>query len=316
MATFNDEALFQFIGNVTRSTNTTIATLPAGAIGLFDHAGTAVTGSIASSANPVRVVQKKADGTILESPWFTYSEILNVNQKAFGLDTQQVSYLGTNTGGTVTGLGTVTAGNAYVVDIEMLGGVSNTYTNPFIKTISYQASTGDAAFNVAKGLFESAARVTNRLPVIPIRVDRIADIASVAALTGTSTVSKVTKGSKTVSVYIKVADGTSDFSASTASVAASTTTAVLAFPSVDGKTFTFDAVALGAGAGHTLIVIGETKYLVADAGDAAANGAAIVTAINAGTQATASLSTAVTPVLAISAHVVTSVNNNVLPLSV
>jgi len=110
--------------------------------------------------------------------------------------------------------------------------------------------------------------------------------------TGTSTLVKVTKGSKTVSVYIKAADGTSDFTASTASVAAATTTLAYAFPSTDGKTFTFDAVALGSGAGHTLVVIGETKYLVADAGTDAQNATAIAAAINAGTQATASVSTA------------------------
>ena len=295
MATFNDESLYQFIGNVTNGANTTIATLPAGSVALFDAAGANVTGALSATSQPLRVVAKKADGNLSFSPFFSYSELMAAPiQKAFALDTQQVSYLGTNSAGTVTGLGTVTAGNAYIVDIEMLGSVSNTYTSPFIKTISYQASTGDATFNVAQGLFESAVRITNRLPVIPIKVDRIADIASVAALTGTSTISKVTKGSKTVSVYIKTADGTAGLTASTASVAASTTTAVLAFPSTDAKSFSFTAVALGSGAGHTLVTIGEINYLVADAGTDAQNATAIAVAINAGSQATAVVSASTT----------------------
>lgn len=292
----NDQAAFIFIGNVTRSTNTTIPTLPNGAVGIFDEFGTAI-GSAALSSTPtkgVQVVQRKADGGLLFSPVFTYNEIFAKDYTAAAADTQQVSYLGT-TSTTVTGMGTITAGNNYSADIELLNGLNNAYTNPNVKGITYQATTADTQASVAKGLFDSAQRSLKwNFPEgnKPIKVERIADIASGAAYTGTSTLVKVTKGSQTAEVYIKVADGTSDFSASTASVAASTATTAIAFPSTSASTFTFDAVALGTGAGHTLVTIGETKYLVADAGTDAQNATAVVAAINAGTQATAVAATA------------------------
>jgi len=306
MATFNDASLYQFIGNVTRSTNTTIATLPAGAVAVIDEEGTIITESVVDAVGSgsynltsnIRIVQRRADGTLMFSPTFRGEQLVSKEYQTAVQDVTQVSYLGANAAGTIGGLGTITAGKAYVFDLEFLRGLGDTYTSPYIKSMAYQATSSDTQATVAKGLFESAKRnLDSRVPEAIIRTERIATGSggtSTAAFTGSSTVYKYTKGSTTVSVYTVTADGTGTFTASTATVAASTTLTAINVPTSNGRSFTFSTSALGSGAGHTAIYIGETLYLVADAGDAAANGAAIVAAINAGTQAVASGTTTVT----------------------
>jgi hypothetical protein len=296
MPVYTDQSMYQFIGNVTRSTNTTIATLPAGAVGIFNEEGVSRTADLSTVATlPVRIVKKKADGTLLFSPFFTLNDIVQKEWTDYTAPTEQVTLLGVNSASTVTGLGTVTVGNTYIVDIELLHAINDTNNSPMIKTTVYQAVSGDTQASIAKGLFESSQRVLARnLPYPMITVERIADGTggtSVVAFTGTSTIVKLTKGSKSVGVYIKVADGTADLSASTASVGA---TDVFSFPSTNGRSFSFTAVALGSGAGHTLVTIGETNYLVADGGTDAQNATAIAAAINAGTQATAAVTSSTT----------------------
>lgn len=173
----NDNSAFIFIGNVTRSTNTTIPTLPSGAIGIFDEDNAAVTSALSSTpTKAVRVIQKKADGSLLFSPFFTYNDILTKEWTAYAASTQQVSYLGATSATAVTGLGTITVGNAYVFDIELLNGLNNAYTNPYIKTASYMAVNGDTEAKVAKGLMTSALKnLTYGLPTPVVQVDRVTD---------------------------------------------------------------------------------------------------------------------------------------------
>ena len=72
--------------------------------------------------------------------------------------------------------------------------------------------------NVVEGLFDSAQRVLKRnAPYPAVEVQRIADVASIAAFTGSAVIYKLTKNSTSVATYIKDADATSNFTASTAS---------------------------------------------------------------------------------------------------
>lgn len=283
MSNFNDQAVYQFIGNVARSSNATIATLPAGAIGIFDVDGAVKTDAMTTGT--FRVVQRKANGDLLFSPWFNYTELYSKKQAAYTPDKNQVTYVGTNTSGTVTGLGS-TASSLYNIKVG-LKGWGSVQSSEFIKEISYAtAASGDTVATVAAGLFDSAQRTFKaNNPIQPIIAERITDTASVAAFTGTAVLYKLTKDSTVVSTYVKDADGTVGITASTASITAAN---VVSIASTNGRSFTFSANILGSGAGHHAIYIGETSYLVADAGSASQNGDAIVTAINAGTQAIAS----------------------------
>ena len=100
---------------------------------------------------------------------------------------------------------------------------------------------------------------------------------------------KFTKGSKTVSFVLQSATG---WVASTGTATA--VTDVIGVPHQNMTSVTFTANALGStpDAGRHLITIGGTVYNVADAGSNTANATAIAAAINAGTQATATVATA------------------------
>jgi hypothetical protein len=131
---------------------------------------------------------------------------------------------------------------------------------------------------VAFGLFANAIKNLKREPANGyLRCEVIGDQTSAAGSHGA--LMFFTKGSKTVTYH------TGALAASTGTVADG---AVITAPSSGGRVFTFtaqDAVT------HT-ITIGETTYTIADqntAADGSDNAAAIVTALNAGTQVYASV---------------------------
>ena len=283
MTTFNDQAMFQFIGNVARGSAATIDALPNGAIGIFDEDGAVKADAITSGT--FRVVQKKLDGEVLFSPWFTIGEVITKKQAAYSPDFNRVTYLGTNAAGAVTGLGSA-ASTIYNVKVGLKewGSVNS---SEFIKEIAYQtAASGDTTATVASGLFDSAQRAFKfNNPIPPIQVERIANVNTVAAFTGAATIYKFTKNSKVITTYTKTAAATPALTTSVATIVAGD---VIHVASTNGKTFTFDAHAAGTSAGRNIVYIGETTYNVADAGTNAQNAAAIAAAINAGTQAIAS----------------------------
>jgi hypothetical protein len=247
MPVYTDQSFYQFIGNATRSTNTTIATLPVGSVAIVNEENVVRTADLSTvSTLPVRVVKKKADGTLLFSPFFTLADIISKEWQTYVQPTEQVTLLGVNSASTVTGLGTVTVGNTYIVNVVLNHSVNDTNNSPMIKTMAYQAVTGDTQASIAKGLFESGQRCLSRnLPYPMINIQRIADGTggtSVAAF-DTATIAKLTKGSKIVSVYTKTVDVTSALTASTSSVAASTALTAISIPSSTGRSFTFSAVA-------------------------------------------------------------------------
>jgi len=292
---FADQALFQFVANVTRGSNSTLEALPNGAIAVVNESNTIETSAISSTpTKKVRIVQKGLDGGIYQSPWFTYADIVAKNRTNYSAPAEQVSFLGSD-GTTISGLGTPTVDNSYIVDITLEHLAPELNNSPMVKSIATKA-TAATQQNVANGLLDSAIRVINRgLPYPAIRTERIADgdTDTGAAFTGSATVLKFTKNSKQVSVFIKAAAGDTSLTASTLTVAKDDLVTV---PSSNGRSFTFTALILGTGAGRHVVYIGETAYDVADAGSADQNAAAIVTAINAGTQATASAASAVVTV--------------------
>jgi hypothetical protein len=156
-------------------------------------------------------------------------------------------------------------------------------------TAQYKTDASASALKTAQGLLKNLLTNLSKEPGNGyIKVERVAN-GTVAALTGTSTIAKVTKGSKVVEVFVKASADNDTLTASTASVGAND---VINIPTSEGKTFTFTADALGSTAGRHVIYIGETSYVVADAGTNAQNADAIAAAINAGTQATATVATA------------------------
>lgn len=238
---------------------------------------------------PVRIVQKKTDGSYVFSPIFTYGDILAKESENFAANTQQVSYFGYDGTSNTTGFGTIVAGDTYTLSI-ILNHSRNTYNNaPEIKTVPFRAITTSQA-DMAKGLQESFIRQfsTLREPNPVIRCERVADVASVAAH-DTATIALLTKGSTSVALYTKTVAADATLTASATTIAAGT---IVNVPSSGGRTFTFNALDT-----DHVIYIGETSYVVPDAGTAADgsdNQDTIVAAINAGTQATATASSTAT----------------------
>ena len=281
---------YLFVGNVTNgyadNADVDIDAMPAGSVVLVKLDQTTVKSEETAIAGttPFQIINKLSDGTIVRSPSFKLENWISAGKAAYAAPTEQVSFLGYN-GTSVTGLGTITLGESYIVGL-WLNHTKGTYDQKGeVKHISAYATDTTQA-TVAKLLMES--HLKNFSPVREqnpsIICDRIALTTSVAAITGDATIYKLTKGLKTVYTYTKAAAGDATLTASTASV---TINNVINVPSYNGRTFTFTASALGTSAGSHVIYIGSTSYVVADAGTDAQNATAIAAAINAGTLATA-----------------------------
>jgi hypothetical protein len=279
---------YPFVGYVTRGSNTTVDTLPVGAVAIVNEAGTVQTSTIAATTDEYRIVKKTANGPVF-SPRFKYSQITSKAAKNFEQAQEQVTVIGydpTTAGGS---LSTVTAGSDWVLKLDLISTMGYYNTSSIIKDPVYRTQAATEA-DLVKGIVTNA--ISNfkapRAAAETLAFGRTSN-GSLADFTGTGTLLKFTKGSTLVSTYIKAAAGTVALTASTMTTAVGD---VYNIPSVSGRTFTFDANLLGTGAGRHVIYIGETTYNVADAGDAAANATAIAASINAGTQASASVDTA------------------------
>jgi hypothetical protein len=206
--------------------------------------------------------------------------------KNYSAATEQVSYIGYtgSTGALPTGGVDTTYYGAVVLQGEFL-----TFgAREMKKTFDFKCTTSDSAVDVATGLHTSIFNGVKRMADPYYRVERTSN-GTLTDFSGTATMVKVTKGSKTVEAYVKAAATTTAVTASTFSTSVGD---VWSFPSLNGKTFTFTAAALGTPAGAHAIYIGSETYYVADTNDSTANGAAIATAINASsTIATASAAT-------------------------
>lgn len=267
--------------------------LPVGAVVLTDSAGLRVTASTspapAAGTGKYVIVQSQGPSLpLIKSDVIDFSTA-TITFKNHVAPKEQVSYLGNVGSGSLqlpaalsTGQTKSFFGSIDVLDFNVSG------NRAIKKEFNYFATDSDTATTIATGLCKNMIDNVAKMGEPFYKAERVATTTSVAALSGSSTVTKVTKGSKVVEVYTVTANGTGTFTASTATVTAGN---VVNFPSTNGTTFTFPVTLLGTGAGHIAIYIGTTLYLIADAGSADVNGAAVAASLNAGTQAVASYDT-------------------------
>jgi len=191
--------------------------------------------------------------------------------KNYSAATEQVSYIGSN--GTSGSLPAGAVDTTYYGAVVLQGEFLTFGAREMKKTFDFKCTTSDTTADVAAGLALSIYNGVAKMADPYYKVERVATTTSVAAFASTSVGIKLSKGSKTVAFVDSVG------AASTDTVA---TGAVINVPSTNGSVFSFTATANA----HK-IAIGSTIYSVADAGTAQQNADAIVAAINAGTQATA-----------------------------
>ena len=240
-----------------------------------------------SSLNRWRIAFRK--GTqLLYSPWIKTANVIRYFSRSYSAGQEQISYVGYN--GTS---GSLETSNSKLNMIKILTvDPFKTFGNKqFEKVLSYTTDAAGTQAEIADGLYDSYIANYKHEAEKLLRVERTSAATSIAALTGSAVIYKVTNNSKTVATYIKDADGTAGLTASTASVTADD---LISIPSSTSRTYSFTAVALGSSAGHTAVYIGTTAYLVADGGTDAQNATAIAAAINAGTLATAAVSSSTT----------------------
>jgi hypothetical protein len=209
------------------------------------------------------------------------SNITGAYLKNYSAATEQVSYIGSN--GTTGSLPAGAVDTTYYGAVVLQGEFLTFGAREMKKTFDYKCTTSDSTADVAAGLALSIYNGVARMADPYYKVERVATTTSVAAFTGTAVAIKLSKGSKTVAFV----DSAGAASTGTAAVGN-----VVNLPSTNGTSFTFTALILGTAAGSHVVAIGNTLYTVADAGSAAQNATAIAAAINAGTQATATVSTA------------------------
>ena len=283
MFTQNDIARVYVSGNESYTSASTIAGMSVGEIMVQKIDGT----KLASGGNITtifRLVTMYSDGA-LTSDWIDPTG-LTYHTASYDAPEEQLSFIGYN--GT-TGDMDALASTDYVARLYIQDNLKEFGNKQMVKFGAYKSASTTTDDVVALGVKQSLIANFKRENPKLIKIEEVAS-GTIAVLTGSSTIYKLTKGSKVVSTYIKTAGITSEFTASTATVTDGT---YFSAPSTGSRTFTFTALILGGGAGRHVVYIGETAYNVADAGSAADNAAAIVVAINAGTQATAVAATAV-----------------------
>ena len=165
---------YLFIGNVTKGANTNVKNLPNGAVAVIDAAtGNILTSAISDSTKAIKIAMRTSKGALITSPVFTLGDVVSKSAvESASLDTQQVSFLGATAVDNVTGMGTITAGKTYTVNVVMHNlGLIN--TTPEVKFGAYKALT-TAGFDFVTGLKDSFDRQLNN-PYPMITVDRVSD---------------------------------------------------------------------------------------------------------------------------------------------
>lgn len=278
-----------FVGkNVNSTSNGTVidhySDLSDGAIAVVDESNTVQTTSLAS-VKKFRFVWRNGVNLIY-SPFMKVGNIVKYYTRGWSIPKEQISYVGWNgTNGSIE----LQNSKLYILRIVPLDSFKTFGNKVHYKISSYKSDSAATQAEVADGLLDDLFDQFKHESEVTMKFERTAAGTSLAALTGSAVIYKFTKDSTSVATYIKAADGTAALTASTASVTAAD---VIQTPSTSAYQFTFDAVALGNSAGHTLVFINDTSYLVNDAGSDAQNATAIVAAINAGDLATATASTA------------------------
>lgn len=199
---------YLFIGNVTKGANTNVKNLPNGAVAVIDAAtGNILTSAISDSTKAIKIAMRTSKGALITSPVFTLGDVVSKSAvESASLDTQQVSFLGATAVDNVTGMGTITAGKTYTVNVVMHNlGLIN--TTPEVKFGAYKALTTDA-FDFVTGLKDSFDRQLNN-PYPMITVDRVGNGTRTAfdanvTVTNGSTKASLASGTAPTSGYVKL----------------------------------------------------------------------------------------------------------------
>ena len=201
---------YLFIGNVTKGANTNVKNLPNGAVAVIDAAtGNILTSAISDSTKAIKIAMRTSKGALITSPVFTLGDVVSKSAvESASLDTQQVSFLGATAVDNVTGMGTITAGKTYTVNVVMHNlGLIN--TTPEVKFGAYKALTTDVPkFDLATGLKDSFDRQLNN-PYPMITVDRVSNGTRTAfganvTVTNGSTKASLASGTAPTSDYVKL----------------------------------------------------------------------------------------------------------------
>ena len=199
---------YLFIGNVTKGANTNVKNLPNGAVAVIDAAtGNILTSAISDSTKAIKIAMRTSKGALITSPVFTLGDVVSKSAvESASLDTQQVSFLGATAVDNVTGMGTITAGKTYTVNVVMHNlGLIN--TTPEVKFGAYKALTTDA-FDFVTRLKDSFDRQLNN-PYPMITVDRVSNGTRTAfganvTVTNGSTKASLASGTAPTSGYVKL----------------------------------------------------------------------------------------------------------------
>ncbi len=266
---YEDSATYLNVSNVPRAGATTLENLPVGAVAIQLARGTFNTaGVLYAGADPIRVVQKLPGGQIAASPYFNFNTS-TITRTAYAGGVEQITFLGAPATGVVTtGIAAPTVGDTVILSVTLLHSQGIYNNTPLIKTIPYRAEAA-TALDLTRGLKNSFINSFKREPSPTIRCERISD-GVVAVQADTATMAYLQHGSRTIGYRVATVAGGVVVDQGT-QVAGD----VLALPTANGRTFT-----VTSSAEAHVVIIGETILQVADAGDAAANAAAIVTAIN------------------------------------
>ena len=150
--------------------------MAAGSAAIIKSTNVTEAGTALAATDNYRIVQKKADGNYIFSPYFNSSTVTNAKKTAYAAATQQVSYWGYDGTSNTTGLGTIVTGNTYTLHF-VLNHTRNTYNNaPQIKTVPAKAlSTSES--DLAKTLQEQFIRTfsLDREPARTILCERTAN---------------------------------------------------------------------------------------------------------------------------------------------
>lgn len=199
---------YLFIGNVTKGANTNVKNLPNGAVAVIDAAtGNILTSAISDSTKAIKIAMRTSKGALITSPVFTLGDVVSKSAvESASLDTQQVSFLGATAVDNVTGMGTITAGKTYTVNVVMHNlGLIN--TTPEVKFGAYKALT-TSTFDFVTGLKDSFDRQLNN-PYPMITVDRVSNGTRTAfdanvTVTNGSTKASLASGTAPTSGYVKL----------------------------------------------------------------------------------------------------------------
>lgn len=205
--------------------------------------------------------------------------VTRVTKQVYVAPVREVSFLGFNGSTGSLNLPTITQNSeAYLLAVP-----KEQSTPDKIREQEDYTSGPLAASEGAYSILRKVANAINTQPV-PTHKAEIVTNGTMADFTGTATALRFTKGSTTVEFVTNSAAG---WVASTGSITAND---VVGVAHANMLSASFSAGALGTGAGRHIISIGNTVYNVADAGTAAQNATAIAAAINAGSQAVATIS--------------------------